>query len=243
MVSRILPLPGNAEWGFFAPDSPEDPRHTGDLTVAEVTLPRQTHSANVAVAHSLHEDFPDTDALITRMKGVAIGIRTADCVPILMYAPDIEAVAAIHAGWKGTLAGIAPRAFLTLRDMGADPHSISVRTGAHICGACYEVDDNLAARFSDAGLGECIRHDVDCDPLAIQEFVPSRPHLDLGEANRIMLIREGMDPHNYLDIGICTRHSIADGFRLPSWRRTPGERRRIVSWIRLTAAESGVPVK
>ena len=70
-----------------------------------VLLPVQTHSCTVAEVDSPCP-LPDTDAIITRTPGLRIGVRTADCVPLLLHAPDIRAVAAIHAGWKGTLGNI-----------------------------------------------------------------------------------------------------------------------------------------
>lgn len=68
-------------------------------------MPRQTHTVNVAVAENPEEEFPDTDALVTFKRGLMIGVRTADCVPIVIWSPDAEGVAAVHAGWKGTLEG------------------------------------------------------------------------------------------------------------------------------------------
>ena len=78
--------------------------------------------------------------------GLPIGVRTADCVPVILYAEDIKAVAAVHAGWKGTLGGIVDVVVDRLADMGSDPRNIHATFGISICGNCYEVDNDLGER-------------------------------------------------------------------------------------------------
>lgn len=107
-------------WGWIDPlNSPEEGPSPKDII-----LPVQTHSCNIREVDAAGkpidgEGLEDTDALITRQKGIVIGVRTADCVPILLFAPDIMAVAAIHAGWKGTLGRIAGLTVERLVAMGA----------------------------------------------------------------------------------------------------------------------------
>lgn len=234
MITEEFDLAPGAQWGYVAPvDDGDDP-----LKEREVVLPQQTHTANIGLLTENDRIFPETDALVTRLKGVAIGIRTADCVPILMYAPGIEAVAAVHAGWKGTIAGIASKTFRKLVDMGADPEGIIVRIGPHICKTCYEIDEDLAERFREAGFGGSLIRGDWYDSLSRSRFSPQKPHLDLGLANFSLLVGEGMAVANFMQHPACTRHTSVcpdngkEAF-LPSWRRNPGETKRIVSWIRL----------
>lgn len=234
MITEEFDLAPGAQWGYVAPvDDGDDP-----LKEWEVVLPQQTHTANIGLLTENDRIFTETDALVTRLKGVAIGIRTADCVPILMYAPVIEAVAAVHAGWKGTIAGIASKTFRKLVDMGADPEGIIVRIGPHICKTCYEIDEDLAQRFREAGFGGSLIRGDWYDSLTRSRFSPQKPHLDLGLANFSLLVGEGMAVANFMQHPACTRHTSVcpdngkEAF-LPSWRRNPGETKRIVSWIRL----------
>lgn len=181
-----------------------------------VVIPDQRHTANVDFADGSCGAFPSTDALITNVKGLAIGVRTADCVPILLNAPDIGAVAAIHAGWKGTLAGIVRNAVDRLIGMGADPAEMYAAMGPCICGKCYEVGPELAEVFSIEGFGDCV-------------FTPQggREHLDLPAANRMILLECGLLPDHIAMPPLCTLESPG----WPSWRREPDTISRLLTLI------------
>lgn len=203
-------------WFVPSPDGINPPETEG------IVLPQQTHTSRFGILTGINQTFPETDALVTRLEGVAIGIRTADCIPLVAYAPDIRMIAAIHAGWRGTIAGIAPRTLGHLIDRGADPTRLQVRFGPGICGDCYEVSPELAARFSDAGFGECVHG----------------RNLDLIAANILSLLRLGIPRENIVPPSLCTRHSeiyTPDGHHLylPSWRRVSGLPDRLVTWIRM----------
>lgn len=181
-----------------------------------VVIPDQTHTANVERATGYSDDFPATDGLITDVNGLAVGVRTADCVPILLNATDIEAVAAVHAGWKGSLAGIVRNAVEKLAEMGADPSVMYAAMGPCICGACYEVGPELAKAFDDAGFGDCV-------------FSPEggKEHLDLPAVNRKMLLECGLESRHISMPPLCTFESP----RWPSWRRSPDTSRRLLTMI------------
>ncbi len=138
-----------AEGGFYA-DLASAP--------ADIIRPVQTHSCNIGVIGEDGgiSDFADTDALICFRRGMAIGVKTADCVPVLVFAPDIRAVAAIHAGWKGSLGGIVSRTMEMLADAGADMELIKAAMGPCISGRNYEVSQELAETFATAGFSDCI---------------------------------------------------------------------------------------
>ncbi|MDE6438267.1 MAG: polyphenol oxidase family protein [Muribaculaceae bacterium] len=187
-------------------------------------IPRQTHTCNVAVVHDGSDGtrklFADTDALVTTVPGLAIGVRTADCVPVLIFAPDVPAVAAVHAGWKGSLGGIVDNAVKELSALGASPALMKAAMGPCICGECYEVSPDLAALFTEAGFGGCVTH----------PSTGTNPHLDLPEVNRQRLLRLGVPDSGIAMPSACTKETGA----LPSWRRQPGITDRLLTWIRLT---------
>lgn len=179
-------------------------------------IPQQTHTSNVGIVTDTDCTFPDTDALITQMRKVAIGVRTADCVPLLLYAPDIKAIAAIHAGWKGTLHGIVDNTVKELLKMGASSEKLIATFGVAVCGECYEVDNELADLFVAEGLNEAvIRTDT-------------KPHIDLIAANTLRLQRCGISIGNITRTKLCTRHSANENgtYLFHSWRRNPGTQLR-----------------
>ncbi len=195
-----------AEGGFYA-DLASAP--------ADIIRPVQTHSCNIGVIGEDGgiSDFADTDALICFRRGMAIGVKTADCVPVLVFAPDIRAVAAIHAGWKGSLGGIVSRTMEMLADAGADMELIKAAMGLCISGRNYEVSQELAETFATAGFSDCIL---------------GGNHLDLPAVNRKRLLSAGVREGNITMPPCCTFESKI----YPSWRRTPGTQQRLLSWIK-----------
>lgn len=180
-----------------------------------VIMPVQTHSCNVAMipAEGPMPCLADTDAIISQRKGLKIGVRTADCVPIVAYAPDVHAVAAIHAGWKGTIGSITRKAMECLRSLGADLSLAEAAFGPSICGHCYEISEELSDRFIAAGFADC--------------FTRHR-HIDLQQANLKQLLAAGLRPENIRLKKYCTKETPW----LPSWRRSPSDA-RLLTWIAL----------
>ena len=186
----------------------------------KLVMPMQTHTSNVVwiserIAFESHDGkpspiLPDTDALITDMPDIAIGVRTADCVPILLYADDIHAVAAIHAGWKGTLKGIVDNAIDMLVEKRAKTTRIYACFGPSVCHKCYEIDTSLAQQFIDAGFEDCITYDDIIDPLTGDKFAETKPHLDLVKVNIKRMIDKGLASCNINALSPCTRHTTVN---------------------------------
>ncbi|HEY5494873.1 MAG TPA: polyphenol oxidase family protein [Candidatus Anoxymicrobiaceae bacterium] len=132
---------------------------------------------------------PRTDALVTRTAGIALAVLTADCVPILLVIPDAPAVAAVHAGWRGVLAGI-PRvgAQELARCAGGDLGGALAFIGPHIGGCCMVVGDDIASAFES---------EFGADVVAGRK-------LDLGAACAYQLERAGIPPGNMYRQGDCT---------------------------------------
>ena len=157
----------------------------------------------------------DGDALMTAQPGIWLEIRTADCVPLLIADPVRRVVAAVHAGWRGTEAAIAAE---TVRAMGAEwgcaAADLLVAIGPSIGACCFEVGDEVAARF----------------PGHITRWDP-RAHVDLVSANREQVLGAGVAPERIEALGLCT---ACDAERFHSFRRDRGDG-RLVTAIRLTA--------
>ncbi len=129
--------------------------HKTDALDFEVTLPDyQAHSTEVAVVPREAMDTYGRDALVTDMPGLRIGVKTADCVPILLYDPTRKAAAAIHSGWKGTLANICAATVEKMTaEYGTRPADLVALIGPCIHQAAFEVGDELYDKFAAAGYG------------------------------------------------------------------------------------------
>ncbi|GAB3251076.1 peptidoglycan editing factor PgeF [Alteromonas gracilis] len=115
---------------------------------AEAVSMRQVHGAAVDVLDDRDDRAPvEADALVTTGTEVLV-VRVADCVPVLLAAPDEGVVAAVHAGRPGVEQGVVLRALEEMRRLGAA--SIHAWIGPHVCGACYEVPEDLRERVADA---------------------------------------------------------------------------------------------
>lgn len=110
---------------------------------------KQVHEADIYVATSgIMADEPVADAIITQKKGLALGIRTADCVPILLSSGDGDMVAAIHAGWPSTYAGIIQATVKKMVLLGADLNEIVAAVGPAVAGDSYEVGKEIILKFT-----------------------------------------------------------------------------------------------
>ena len=122
-----------------------------DISSQKVFFPNQQHTGNVVFIDKT-SDFDEVnrepvDAVITNLKGIGIGILTADCSPILAHERESGFILAIHAGWKGALAGICENALNSLEERGVDIKKISVAIGPTISTKCYEVKLDFIEAF------------------------------------------------------------------------------------------------
>ena len=165
-----------------------------------LVVPRQTHSSNVAViTHGtpLPMELEDTDAVVTDVRRLAIGVNTADCVPLLLLDPTARVIAAVHAGWRGTVARIAAKAVSAMERIGASPQRIRVITGPCICPDCFEVGDEVVEQFADAGFPT--------GSITSRNPITGKQHVDLREANRIVLTDSGI-PRGNIGVAVgCPR--------------------------------------
>lgn len=110
----------------------------------------QVHSAKAVVIDKPWITGPEADAMVTRTKGIALGILSADCAPVLLADGEAGVIGAAHAGWKGALAGIVEAAISTMEKLGARRRRIAAAIGPCISQANYEVDDAFRKRFVEA---------------------------------------------------------------------------------------------
>jgi YfiH family protein len=168
------------------------------------------------------EDAPQGDALFTRERGALLVVETADCIPILLADPKQRAVAAIHAGWRGTLRRIAAKTLGRMQmDFGTRPEDVIVALGPGIGQCCYEVGREVAKEFQAQFPNAREWFDGPFDVLASDENDPNwlpwltkrppghpvsspRVWLDLIAANRAILSAAGIAPSNISSSGLCT---------------------------------------
>ena len=124
------------------------------LDINRLSATKQKHTSNIeiiddtSIGIGIHKDWGrGVDAVITMERNVPLLCYSADCVPILMYAEDIGAIAAIHSGWRGTDEKIAQKTVQKLVELGAFPENIYVAIGPCIGQCCYEVSEEEAGKF------------------------------------------------------------------------------------------------
>lgn len=134
------------------------------------------------------------DAIVASAWAIPIAVRTADCVPILLAHPK-PIVAAVHAGWRGSKAGILAKTIDTMvKEFKADPGEISVAIGPSICGACYEVGSEVAEQFLPDDTAKICRPKPESEKFL----------LDLKAANAAQALAAGIKPENLEIHSECT---------------------------------------
>lgn len=139
-----------------------------DISEDHIVVPRQTHSTEVRFIGSVPVDsglIEGVDALVTTLKGVAIGVSTADCVPVAIVDDKTGVAGVAHAGWRGALGGVVVRMVEEMLRCGADLSGLRAFFGPAICCGCFEVGEEVAARFPK----ECV----------VRKPEWSKPHVDL----------------------------------------------------------------
>jgi hypothetical protein len=161
---------------------------------AQLATLQQVHSSLCVSAEGRAGLLGEGDALIENQPGSVVAVKTADCIPILLVDERQRAVAAVHAGWRGTAARIAAHAVAAMsRRFGTCPEDLHAAVGPGIGKCCYEVGAEVAARFGGQGRG----------------------HIDLPAANRRQLEEAGVTPERVYASNLCTmcRPQEFDSFR------------------------------
>jgi YfiH family protein len=214
---------GFSEWDERANVEENRRRFMKGLGAAKMQLValRQFHSD---VIHVIHKNPPAPlrgDALITSAPGLLLGVQTADCIPILLADTRNHVVAAIHAGWRGTLKRIAEKTVGRMRMIfGTRPESIVVALGPGIRRCCFEVGPEVVKEFGSQfpaardwfdGPYDALESGEDPNPLPWLNMMPPghqppepRAQLDLHAANRAILEGAGVPAKNISTSSLCT---------------------------------------
>jgi polyphenol oxidase len=203
-----------------APDWVETNRASAAATLGyggdDLCLVRQTHSTIVRVLTERPGDdgLHEADAIVSTVRGLALGILTADCTPVLFVDPMVRVIGAAHAGWRGAVDGICTATVKAMVELGADPSRIMAAIGPTISGANYEVGDNFMDDFM-ALQPEGYRH--------FSQAPGERTHFDLPGFVAAQLEKSGVatieriggctygQPHRYFSHRYATHHQTRTG--------------------------------
>ena len=176
------------------------------LTLDNLIMPRQTHSCRVAVIDNqfMNSDIEQqekaldgVDALVTTMSDIAIGVNTADCVPIVLVDSQAGVIAVAHAGWRGTAGRILKNVVDEMCRLGAEAKHIQAAMGPCICQDCFEVGDEVVEAFKLAGF--------DVNTIVKRNSATGKAHIDLRAANRIVLEAAGVPASQVILPRHCSR--------------------------------------
>lgn len=197
-----------------------------------LVIPFQTHGTEIRLIDSVYADASEkgriqllngVDALITASPGYCLCVSTADCIPVLLYDTRNHVVAAVHAGWRGTVNGIVSK---TLEMMGNTFHTagkdVIACIGPGISLQNFEVGNEVYEAFYQAGF--------DMPGISLKHPITTKWHLDLCKANRLQLLHAGLLPTNIEVSDICTYQNHRQFF---SARRLGIRSGRILSGIML----------
>jgi len=213
-VLRCVPLEAVAPHGFTSRQLRLSPEEGAEALAAVTGAARviqaaQVHGRAVFVAREREpwlQQWPEADVLLSGAPSAAVAVRAADCVPLLFADRTTGAVAAVHAGWRGTAASAAPTAVEAMgHEFGSKPADLVVAIGPSIGGCCYDIGPDLVDAFAAAGHP---RHLIDrwflAPPPPRGSRDPQQMRLDLVTANRDQLILAGVDENHIHVCGLCT---------------------------------------
>ena len=191
---------------------------------AQLYYPHQVHGHRVLTIDSDFVALPNNeqldaldgvDAIITNVPGIAIAVTTADCVPVILYDPEHRAIAAIHAGWRGTAQEIVHHTIERMQQQfGTCAAHIHAAIGPCIGIDAYEVGDEVIDAMRNGGF--------DIKSITIRNAQSGKTHIDLAAANADLLLRCGVDLMNIEVCGICTHRNSQDFYSVRALGNTTG---------------------
>jgi YfiH family protein len=168
-----------------------------------IRLISQVHGRDIAVLRKASDESwtpPRADGILSDDERVAIAVRVADCAPVLIADPTRRAVAAVHAGWRGTMQGIAGEAVGALqRELDCRPEDLVAAIGPCLGPCCGEMGPEVIEMFRAAG------HDASRISRWFQTGPSGRPYFDLWRANREQLEAAGIPPDRIHSADLCSR--------------------------------------
>jgi len=173
--------------------------HSFGIRIDRLATVNQVHGENIIKVDEMNIRDVRTvhaDAMITRVPGIAIGVETADCVPVLLYDPVTHAVAAVHAGWRSTVKKIVQKTVNRMtEEFGTDSSRLIAAIGPAIGPECYEVDELVMGPVQQAfSFWQEVSTPRGADHWG----------LDLVKANKLELMQVGLSEKNIYSLGMCT---------------------------------------
>lgn len=224
--------------GFKTADTKENIRKNYEiicnamgLCADHLTLTDQTHSANIKMITTKDigkgftrlQDYQEIDGLITNLPQVPLSVVHADCVPLIFADAKQKVIGAAHAGWRGTVNGIAANMIqLFTQQFGSNPADIWMGIGPSIGFCCYEVDEPVAEIF--------LSKPQLANSDALTPTAPGKYHINLQKVNSLFAQSRGVLPAHIIDIGLCTNCHKDIFF---SHRGHHGKRGLLASFIQL----------
>ena len=147
------------------------------------------------------EALEGIDALVTDVPEVCVAVSTADCVPVLLYAPDRQVVAAIHAGWRGVVRGIVPQTVASFQaEYGCDVKQMEAVIGPSISQSAFEVGEEVVEQFRQSSAWT----PIEVESLFWKHPETGKTHIDLWRGVQLQLNRGGLPDSRIHLAGICT---------------------------------------
>lgn len=181
------------------------------ITDDRLIMPHQVHQTKVAKIDETfltlsiaerQEALEGVDALMTNLKGVCIGVSTADCIPVLLYDRENRAVCAIHAGWRGTVRRVVVKGVEAMTAAyGTRPQQLIAQIGPGIHLDSFEVGNEVYDAFVQEGF------DMPAISLRREKW-----HIDLPECNRLQLLASGLETQHIKVSSVCTFQQADDYF-------------------------------
>lgn len=201
--------------------------HELGIDASRILMPHQVHGVEVRQIAGEFLSMPENirkmvlegvDAVITNLRGVCIGVSTADCIPVLLYDEEHHAVGAVHAGWRGTLERVLHKTILEMQlAFKTNPKKLKAVIGPGISLENFEVGDEVYEAFAQAAF---VMEDIakqypnaalkanaeERDRLAAEGNIeqPLKWHIDLPLCNEQILLHNGVPQENIQKTGICT---------------------------------------
>ncbi len=181
---------------------------------------RQSHSSRVCLlGSSADKDEFEGDAFVTTSKGVVCYVKTADCVPILLYDAKMKVVAAVHAGWRGTALDVVGNTIRFLsKNFGTEHYDLTAAIGPSICEKCYSVGEEVIEVFYKKKFSDSLW----------RKSENGLYNLDLKKANYGLMLSNGLQETNITIAQICTFCHEKD---FASYRRDRSEKLRQINFI------------
>ena len=185
-----------------------------DTSLESLVTPFQVHGTTVRIVDGTrtHLTTPDADGLVTRNPGIALGILTADCAPVLFADPHARVIGACHAGWRGALKGIVESTLDTMEKLGADRDRICASIGPCIGQTSYQVGSELRDQFLRVNSG---------NSHWFQEDEASRYRFDLSGYISGRLAGAGVNTYDCIGRDNCAEEETLFSYRRSTHKNEP----------------------